>query len=390
MQVALAGLAALAVAMGIGRFAFTPLLPMMQADAGLSLAQGGYLASANYVGYFLGALTATRVPRGGAAILGALVAIAASTLAMAFAQGLPAWALLRFAAGVASAWALVHVSAWALAQAQGSMHGGIVFSGVGAGIALAGAVCLALMLAGASSATAWAVLGTMALALTAIVAPVFRRHRPAAAAPAATRHPFGGGEAWRLVTCYGAYGFGYIVPATFLPAMAKELVGEPLLFGAAWPVVGLTAGASTLLAARWLPSMGPRGVWRLATLVLAAGVAAPLVVPGIAGIAVAAILVGGTFVVITMAALGEASRVAGEKAPALIAAMTAAFAAGQILGPLAASALLELGLGLGSALAAASALLAASAAGLGSGPQAGSTGRGSSGQSGSAPRRSAQ
>ena len=55
----LAGLLALAVAMGIGRFAFTPVLPMMQADLGLSLAQGSWLASANYLGYLLGALLVT-------------------------------------------------------------------------------------------------------------------------------------------------------------------------------------------------------------------------------------------------------------------------------------------------------------------------------------------
>ena len=60
--IALAGLAALAVAMGIGRFAFTPLLPMMQADAGLTLAQGGWLASANYAGYLAGALWAAAQP----------------------------------------------------------------------------------------------------------------------------------------------------------------------------------------------------------------------------------------------------------------------------------------------------------------------------------------
>ena len=48
--IAIAGLVALATAMGIGRFAFTPLLPMMQ-EHGLTVAQGGWLASANYVGY---------------------------------------------------------------------------------------------------------------------------------------------------------------------------------------------------------------------------------------------------------------------------------------------------------------------------------------------------
>ena len=70
IRVAFAGLAALAVAMGIGRFAFTPLLPMMQDDAGVSLAQGGYLASANYLGYLAGALWAMRPARAQLAIRG--------------------------------------------------------------------------------------------------------------------------------------------------------------------------------------------------------------------------------------------------------------------------------------------------------------------------------
>jgi len=118
MRFALAGLAALAVAMGIGRFAFTPILPMMLQDAGLSVVARGWLASANYLGYFAGAVWAgmghaARV-QGALAIRAGLAAIALSTLAMAFDAGLAAWALLRFIAGVASAWVLVHTSAWVL------------------------------------------------------------------------------------------------------------------------------------------------------------------------------------------------------------------------------------------------------------------------------------
>ena len=85
---ALAGLAALAAAMGIGRFAFTPLLPLMQAEGGMSLADGGYLASANYLGYLVGALTAARVRL---ALPVSLFAIAAATLAMGFTHGIVAW-----------------------------------------------------------------------------------------------------------------------------------------------------------------------------------------------------------------------------------------------------------------------------------------------------------
>src|SRR5215212_290845 len=148
LRLALAGLAALALAQGIGRFAFTPLLPMMQDDAGVSLAQGGVLAAANYLGYL----------------------VAAATLAMGFTHGLAAWMVLRFVAGVASAWSLVYVAAWCIARLKpGSM--GVVFAGVGGGVALAGLLCLAFAKVSASSAQGWIVLGIVALLITAAVWP---------------------------------------------------------------------------------------------------------------------------------------------------------------------------------------------------------------------------
>ncbi|MGH8457219.1 MAG: YbfB/YjiJ family MFS transporter, partial [Stenotrophobium sp.] len=145
--VAWAGLAALAIAMGVGRFAFTPLLPMMRADAGLSLAAAGWLASANYLGYLLGALTAARLPAS-VAIRGGLLLIAAVTFGMGIGQDFIFWLALRLLAGIASAWVLVQVSAWALerlAQLQRPALSGAVFAGVGAGIAGAGALCMVLM-----------------------------------------------------------------------------------------------------------------------------------------------------------------------------------------------------------------------------------------------------
>src|SRR2546429_4289343 len=120
--------------MGIGRFAFTPLLPLMQDDAGLSLADGGYLAAANYLGYLAGALWATRPARTARAIRASLLAIAVTTAAMGVEQAMPTWLLFRFAAGVASAWALVHVSAWALPRlAGGPVLGGVLYGGGGPG-----------------------------------------------------------------------------------------------------------------------------------------------------------------------------------------------------------------------------------------------------------------
>jgi predicted MFS family arabinose efflux permease len=97
---------------------------------------------------------------------------------------------------------------------------------------------------------------------------------------------------------------------------------------------------------------------------MAAGVVFPLVLPGLAGIIVAALCVGGTFVVITQVGLQEARAVAGERARALIAAMTSAFALGQILGPLAVATLVRASGGFSAALISAAALLAISAGAL--------------------------
>src|SRR5437868_4835425 len=362
MNVALAGLAALAIAMGVGRFAFTPLLPMMQHDAGLSLAQGGYLASANYGGYLAGALWAMRPVRSDVAIRVALIAIGVSTLAMGITHGMAAWIVCRTVAGMASAWALVHVSSWCLEQLAASgkaAMGGVVFSGVGWGMALAGGLCLALMAAGTSSSNTWIILGALSLAIGAGLWPVFTQRTRASANRNGMTWT---GDAIRLVLCYAAFGFGYIIPATFVPAMARDVIADPLVFGWAWPMFGTAAALSTLFARRG----DNRRLWAIAALVMAAGVAAPLFIAGLAGVLAAAVLVGSTFMVITMVGMQEARKVGG---PALMAAMTAAFATGQIAGPLAVSALAQLRGGMVAALAIAAATLALSAVALGLSPR---------------------
>ena len=159
----------------------------------------------------------------------------------------------------------------------------------------------------------------------------------------------------RLVLSYGAFGFGYIIPATFLPAMAKEIVPDPRLFGWAWPVFGAAAVVSTICAARLGGRVSHRSAWIGGHLVMALGVIVPLAVPGLPGIMAAALLVGGTFMVITMAGMQEARRIAGPNPRALMAAMTSAFALGQILGPMTVSLLSR---GFAPALLLAAAILA--------------------------------
>lgn len=359
--VASAGLVALAVAMGIGRFAFTPILPMMQSDAGLGIAAAGWLAAANYLGYLVGAVTAARLPRA-AAIRGGLLVIAVVTFAMGLSHDFAAWLILRFVAGVASAWVLIHVAAWAmdrLADLARPQASGLVFAGVGVGIAASGLLCMILMHLHVTSSHTWEWFGVLSLVVTVLVWRAFGGTRRAQ--PVVARRLHWNADWIRLALCYGAFGFGYIIPATFLPAMAHRYVSNPLVFGWAWPVFGAAAALSTWASSRWLHGIDNRKLWASAYVLMAIGVVLPVAWPALTAILIAALLVGGTFMVVTMLGLREARRVGGAQATALIAALTAAFALTQALGPVVVSVLSGLAYGLQFALVLAALVLTASA-----------------------------
>lgn len=371
LRIALAGALALAVAMGIGRFAFTPILPMMQDDAGLGIVAGGWLASANYLGYLLGSLFALQLRvRDDTAVLGSMLLIGAVTLAMGLVNHYPSWLLLRLVAGIANAWIAIFAFSWCLdrlAALQQPVLNSLIFAGVGAGTMVVGILCAVLMQWPVRSATVWMVMGVLALAVTAAVWRTYRSdhgamqympvRRPAGRVPWSR-------DAALLIFCFGASGFGYIIPATFLPAMAREIIRDPAIFGWAWPVFGAAAMVSTIFAAALLRGCVPRRVWVVCHLIMAFGVVLPVFGGGLAAIVIAALCVGGTFMVITMLSIQEARAVAGAHVVPLTAAMTASFALGQILGPLVASALLAAGFDFSSGLLVAGTVLVVSAIAL--------------------------
>ena len=161
--------------------------------------------------------------------------------------------------------------------------------------------------------------------------------------------------------CYGAFGFGYIIPATFLPVMARQVIRDPAVFGWSWPVFGAAAMGSTLAVAALLEPHGNRRLWILSHLVMALGVALPVVWSSIVAVMLAGLLVGGTFMVITMVGMQEARSVAGARATGLMAALTSAFAVGQIAGPIVVSGVIAAGGGFSTALIVAGAVLLLSA-----------------------------
>jgi len=363
---------ALVIAIGVGRFAFTPILPMMQKDQGLTLRMAGLLASANYVGYFAGALSAIWIRmRIVTVVRVSVVAIALLTGAMGVIHDPVAWLLLRGLAGIVSAWIFVFASAYILQQLamlERSRLSGVVFGGVGFGIALTGLLCLLFLHLSWSSDQAWMAVGAVALMLAAACWPGYRNATQACVSATTTDasslrlRPH-----LRMIICYAILGFGYIIPGTFLPAMAKQIIPDPAVFGWAWPIFGSAALVSTLMAG-WLSThLANRVIWALSHVVMAIGVAMPVLLPGMAGIVISALCVGGTFLVGTMTGMQEACTAAPDHASRLMAAMTAAFGMGQILGPLLVSLVADLRFGMNALLTGAALLLLGSAAVLASG-----------------------
>jgi predicted MFS family arabinose efflux permease len=335
--IATIGLLSLASAMGIGRFSLTPILPLMQHDAGLTMAQGGWLASANYLGYLAGALICIILaPPPAAAIRWGLAGTGLFTLAMGLTDLEPLWLAWRCLAGVASAFVLIGVSAWAMPilTRQGREEwSGRVFAGVGTGVAFAGLFGLVAGLDAWGSRTSWIALGLVAVALAALLWNPLQDRTRVASSSASQRHVLPG-RAILAAACYLAFGYGYIIPATFLPAMARGYIDDPAAFGLIWPVFGVAAAISTLAASRLGRGLAPWQLWTRAQWVLALGVLLPALHVNVATLLLSAICVGGTFVVITMAGLKEALRLGGAPASLAVGVMTSAFAIGQIAGPL--------------------------------------------------------
>ena len=136
---ALGGFLALAAALGVGRFVYTPILPYMVAGLGISKSEAGLIASANFIGYLLGALAAAggRVPGARRSwLLGALAVSALSTGAMALATSLGPFLALRFVGGAASALVMVFASVLVLDRlsAMGRCEwAAMLYAGVGGG-----------------------------------------------------------------------------------------------------------------------------------------------------------------------------------------------------------------------------------------------------------------
>lgn len=347
-RAALACMVTLAVAMGLGRFAFTPMLPIMLSEGKLELAGGGLLASLNYLGYFFGAVSCAAIGiKASSMVRGGLLATAALLVGMGLLHSFVGWGVLRAAAGVMSAWVFVFASGWGLrrlAETNAPTLAGVIYTGPGIGIAMTGLLGGALGRWG--SEAGWIGLGLLAVVLIAVIWRVFDDGErvgavaggaavsPAVAAGSASGSASARSDAIWLVALYGLAGFGYIITATFLPVIARQaLPGSPWpdFF---WPLFGAAIIPGALIGARAPVHWDNRLLLAAAYALQALGVVFSVAWPTIAGFALGSLLLGMPFTAITLFAMREARRLRGNAAAGLIGYATASYGVGQIIGPL--------------------------------------------------------
>jgi MFS family permease len=342
---ALAGTLALASAMGFGRFSFTPILPGMMADLGLSASDAGLIAAGNFAGYLVGAVLAGHgfaAGRERSLGIASLVANALLLAAMATTQNVLLFVLIRFLAGVASAFCMIFISSVVLpfAAAAGSEHAQSAhFGGVGLGIAVSSLLVFVIgQFHNAFSLAGWRLdwlvgASVSFVAMIAVAAMLPKMGKTGIKQPAEARlvwtRPF-----LLLFASYGLFGFGYVITATFIVTMARMATAGPVVEFLAWFLAGVAAAVSLFV---WRPLMlrlGLVGAYCVGLALEAIGVFCSVALPDIAAPLIGGVALGATFMIITAYGLRLGRELAPKTPRKALSIMTAAFGTGQIIGPL--------------------------------------------------------
>lgn len=347
LRFAFAGLIAMAVAMGIGRFVYTPILPGMMEELHLSPANAGWIASANYLGYLIGALAAAGGWAHGRERLLMFVGLGASTVLaalMGLSETMVVFLVIRFLAGMASAFVMVFMASIVFSHINAAGRGDLQawhFGGVGLGIAISAAMMAVLVAEHAGWAAGWlwssaiSACGFLVVALLANEGPLASGE--AAREPALPKDR----SLMKIIVGYGLFGFGYVVTATFLVAIVRQGGGSRVFEAVVWMVAGLAGFPSTWIWQKIAARIGLYAAYALACFVEVVGVTASVALGGYTGPLLGGLLLGGTFIAITALGL-QAARQQAPRAPRRIfALMTASFGLGQIIGPVAAGLLAQ-------------------------------------------------
>jgi MFS family permease len=348
IKVLIGGILGMVVAMGIGRFAFTPILPLMQRDLGMTNTLAGWLAGLNYLGYLGGALFCSFAPqflRYRLLTGGVLLSSLATTLLMGFTVSAFWWGVMRLVGGAASAILFIVIAAEVADTLGRRGYGhwvGTLYGGVGFGIALSGLLVPLFDNLWGWSGT-WLGMGGVAIVL-AISGLAIGRKRDLVQPVKTSLPPQSNGlhSIRLLVVGYFFEGLGYVVTATFIVAIIAVTPALESFAPYSWVAVGFAAVPSTIIWPLLARRFGGKRALLAAYGLQAAGILVSIHADSLAEVLFSAISFGATFLGIVAMTLAEGTlRMNGDGRRAA-AVLTASFGVGQMLGPVLAGKLADL------------------------------------------------
>jgi predicted MFS family arabinose efflux permease len=342
------GFLALVIAMGVGRFAYTPLLPAMQNQFGFSDEIAGSIASVNYLGYLLGALLCFKNMRAATKLRLFRISLIASIITTAW-MGLvaqtDAWMILRLVSGMASAGIFIIGSSIVMGRLPQSKNSlcMLIYSGVGVGIALSG-VLSPVMIKYFNVQISWMGLSLICFPLFLVCWFVLI---PSADESKADLHSNGAIKfeyplllPW-LMVAYFCEGFGYIISGTFIVSFLQGQSGFFSSGPVAWTMVGLAASVSIPVFHQLSKRLHLVYVLIIAHLIQGLGIVLPVLSSHWLCVISGAVLFGGTFMGITALTLSIGKTLKPGQSQKVIGLLTAIYGVGQILGPLVSGVLSE-------------------------------------------------
>ncbi|MEN2751044.1 YbfB/YjiJ family MFS transporter [Psychrobacter sp. FBL11] len=361
------GLYCLAVVMGYGRFLFTATLPDIMVQMSLSTATAGWLASVNYIGYFIGALIAIFVTQRHTwqmLMLWTMVSVTTTMMLVVPKMSLNLWYLIRLLAGIASGVAMILSSSLVIqsfSDERRSILSTLHYAGIGVGISLSAVLTWWLLLLGYHFDIIWLVAGVSSLPLLWLLYGLRPTNSDAAVSSESTiadattslthrsirqtyinfkRSLYNAviGHTKAIVLLSASYvlaGFGYITSATFLPVMAAQRLTIQSYAGLLiWLLVGIFAMLSNPLWGALAKRIGETKTLMGLTLLQALGMLLPLWFKGAFGLYANAVILGLTFVGMVSMTLNIIKNINPAYSNLLIGLATLAYALGQFIGPL--------------------------------------------------------
>ena len=334
----LTGIAALTIAVGIGRFSYTPILPYMISELNLTTTEAGLIASSNYLGYLLGSLIPIfpQFPKNIRSIFIYSIFISIISLfAMGLTNTFEVFILIRFIHGIFSAFVLILGTSLIVSHVQkkgkiflGTAH----FSGVGLGMALSAIVVSYLGFLNFTWDELWFSIGILAIMLSFQIIKFTPIQKAEVKYNLKSKNKTSLG--FSLITIsYGLYGFGYVAFGTFISTMSRLTPGLEKTEPYVWFVVGVT-GIPSVFFWNWFGSKIGNDIGLfLANLILGLGVLFSVLINNEFGIFISCILFGLSFVPITSMCLLEGQKRFSGSFIVSTAILTFSFSIGQMIGP---------------------------------------------------------